>query len=110
MRDGAFAPGHVLACRDFGLLFVGFIDAGGGDQGLVVIPDLRADHYLELTGVGEAAFDHRQLFDFFRFGQSWVIENKTQPGNAVANGSDILAPAHQHNQAIDILLFYFAHY
>jgi len=40
----------------------------------------------------------------------WVIENETQPGNAVADGSDIFAPAHQHNQAIDILLFYFAHY
>jgi hypothetical protein len=28
----------------------------------------------------------------------------------MADGGDILAPAHQHNQAIDILLFYFAHY
>ncbi len=108
--DGALSPGHVLARGHLGLLLVGLVDAGAGDQRLIVVADVGADHHLELPGVGEATLDHRQRFDLFRFRLVGIVEDETQPGNAMADGGDVLAAADQNNQAINILLFYFAHY
>ena len=52
-------PFHVLTSRFFRLLFIGVRLPGGGQQRLVIIANLGANHHLELTGVGKAAFDHR---------------------------------------------------
>ncbi len=64
-------PFHVLARGFFGLLFIRRRVAGGGQQRLIVITHVGADHYLELASIGEAAFHHRQLLDGFgiRFGR-----------------------------------------
>ena len=107
--DKPLMPFHVLARGEFCLLFTGGAVTAGGDQRLVVITDIGANHHLKLSGVGKAAFHHWQLFYRFRIGFRRLIQYKTQTGNAVANGCDILAAAHKGYQLIDILLVYFAH-
>ena len=102
-------PFHVLSRGFFCLLFVGTGLSGGGQQRLVVIAHLGADHHLKLPGVGEAAFDHRQLFDLFRPGIRGLIQHKTQARDAVTHRRDIVAPANQLYQSVDVCLFYFAH-
>ena len=103
-------PLHVLPRGFFRLLFVGTGLASGRQQRFVVIAHLGANHYLKLPGVGEAAFDHRQLLDLFRPGIRRLIQYKTQASDAVTHRSDIVAPAYQLNQPVDVCLFYFAHY
>ena len=102
-------PFHILPRRFFRLLFVGAGLSGRRQQRFVVITYLGANHHLKLPGVGEAAFDHRQLFDLFRPGVRRLIQHKTQASNAVTYRGDIVAPAYQLNQPVDVCLFYFAH-
>ena len=102
-------PFHILPRRFFRLLFVGAGLSGSCQQCFVVITYLGANHHLKLPGVGEAAFDHRQLFDIFRPGVRRLIQHKTQASNAVTYRGDIVAPAYQLNQPVDVCLFYFAH-
>ena len=62
---------------------------------------------LELTGVGEAAFNHRQLFNGFRGGLGRIVKHEAQARDAVADGGDVFAPANQFDKFIDVLLVYF---
>lgn len=102
-------PFHVLASGFFCLLFISIRFAGGLQQRVIVIADFGADHHLKLPGVGETAFNHRQLFDLFWSGVRGLVEHKAQASNAVAHRGDVVAPANQVNQPVDIGLFYFAH-
>ncbi|MNR36673.1 hypothetical protein D3C85_1546270 [compost metagenome] len=79
-------------------------------QGLIVIAHFGTNHHLELPGVGEATFDHRQFLDGLRIGFGRIVQHKTQTGNAVADGGDIFAAPNQNDQLVDISLFNFAHH
>ena len=102
-------PLHILPRGFLGLFFIGAGLAGGRQQRFIVVANLGTDHHLELTGVGKAALHHAELFNFFRFGNGWIIQHKAQTGNTVADGGDIVAPAHQFDKFIDVLLIHFTH-
>ena len=103
-------PLHILPRRPLRLLFIGGSLAGAGQQYFIPVADIGADHYLKLPGVGEAAFNHRQGVDAFRVGLRRIVKHEAQTGNAVADGGDIIAAAHQRDQSVNILLIYFAHH
>ena len=63
MRDAALEYIHILASGDLGLLFVIAVFTGELKQSLIVVIHFRTDNDLELTGVGEAPFDHAQGFN-----------------------------------------------
>ena len=97
MGNQLLVPLHILARSLLGLLFIRRAVPGGRQQSLIVIAHFGTNHHLKLPGVGEAAFDHRQLFDLFRPGVRRLIQHKTQASNAVTHRSDIVAPANQLN-------------
>ncbi|KZJ27072.1 hypothetical protein AWG79_26360 [Escherichia coli] len=77
---------------------------------MIVITHIGANHHLKLPGIGETAFHHGELLNFFRSGIGRLVEDKAQASNTVAHRRNIAAPADQFNQPIDIRLVYFAHH
>jgi len=49
-----------------------------------------ADHHLELTALGEAALHRRYGLDGLGIGLGRIVEDEAQPGQAVADGGDVL--------------------
>lgn len=83
---------------------------GCRQQSLIVIAHFGTNDDLELTGVGEAAFNHGKRFNGFRIGFGRIVQHEAQAGNAMADGRDVFTAAYQDNQLVDIFLFDFTHH
>ena len=103
-------PFHILPGGFFHLLFIDLRLSGGRYQCLIVIANVGANHHLKLSGIGETAFHHGELLNFFRSGIGRLVEDKAQASNTVAHRRNIAAPTDQFNQPIDIRLVHFAHH
>lgn len=84
---------HVLACRLLGGLLAATADAELLGQRLVPLLYLVADHHLELTALGEASLHRRDGFDSLAVGLGRIVQDEAQPGQAVADGGDVLLAA-----------------
>ena len=93
MGDAPLQRIHVLASRLLGGLLAATADAELLGQRLVPLLHLVADHHLELTALGEASLHRRNGFDGLAVGLGRIVQDEAQPGQAVADGGDVLLAA-----------------
>ena len=81
-------------------------NAGEGGELVVKHPHVVADDDLELTGLGEGAFDRAQPLNLHGVCLGRVHQHKPHPRHAVGHRLDVLFAADQAQQRLDIVLVF----